>query len=277
MKENIINILRGFVLGIANIIPGVSGGTLAITLGIYEKLIETISDFKNKIKENFKFLVFIVLGVGIALLVFSNIVSFCLDKYPFATILFFIGIILGGVPKLLKKVNKSFNIPNLFIGIITFSIVIIMSLIGNVNNEVSLESLNVIKLITLFISGMIASSSMLLPGISGSFVLMLIGYYKPIINAIKELTRFSNLFHNVVILSFMGLGIILGIVLAAKLINWLLKKYEVPTYYGIIGFVIASIICIFMNALTYSVGIIEIIVGVILLLIGIMISRVVGD
>ena len=277
MKENIINILRGFVLGIANIIPGVSGGTLAITLGIYEKLIETISDFKNKIKENFKFLVFIVLGVGIALLVFSNIVSFCLDKYPFATILFFIGIILGGVPKLLKKVNKPFNIPNLFIGIITFSIVIIMSLIGNVNNEVSLESLNVIKLITLFISGMIASSSMLLPGISGSFVLMLIGYYKPIINAIKELTRFSNLFHNVVILSFMGLGIILGIVLAAKLINWLLKKYEVPTYYGIIGFVIASIICIFMNALTYSVGIIEIIVGVILLLIGIMISRVVGD
>ena len=277
MKENIINILRGFVLGIANIIPGVSGGTLAITLGIYEKLIETISDFKNKIKENFKFLVFIVLGVGIALLVFSNIVSFCLDKYPFATILFFIGIILGGVPKLLKKVNKSFNIPNLFIGIITFSIVIIMSLIGNVNNEVSLESLNVIKLITLFISGMIASSSMLLPGISGSFVLMLIGYYNPIINAIKELTRFSNLFHNVVILSFMGLGIILGIVLAAKLINWLLKKYEVPTYYGIIGFVIASIICIFMNALTYSVGIIEIIVGVILLLIGIMISRVVGD
>ena len=277
MKENIMNILRGFVLGIANIIPGVSGGTLAITLGIYEKLIETISDFKNKIKENFKFLVFIVLGVGIALLVFSNIVSFCLDKYPFATILFFIGIIVGGVPKLLKKVNKSFNIPNLFIGIITFSIVIIMSLIGNVNNEVSLESLNVIKLITLFISGMIASSSMLLPGISGSFVLMLIGYYKPIINAIKELTRFSNLFHNVVILSFMGLGIILGIVLAAKLINWLLKKYEVPTYYGIIGFVIASIICIFMNALTYSVGIIEIIVGVILLLIGIMISRVVGD
>ena len=277
MKENIINILRGFVLGIANIIPGVSGGTLAITLGIYEKLIETISDFKNKIKENFKFLVFIVLGVGIALLVFSNIVSFCLDKYPFATILFFIGIIVGGVPKLLKKVNKSFNIPNLFIGIITFSIVIIMSLIGNVNNEVSLESLNVIKLITLFISGMIASSSMLLPGISGSFVLMLIGYYKPIINAIKELTRFSNLFHNVVILSFMGLGIILGIVLAAKLINWLLKKYEVPTYYGIIGFVIASIICIFMNALTYSVGIIEIVVGVILLLIGIMISRVVGD
>ena len=126
MKENIINILRGFVLGIANIIPGVSGGTLAITLGIYEKLIETISDFKNKIKENFKFLVFIVLGVGIALLVFSNIVSFCLDKYPFATILFFIGIIVGGVPKLLKKVNKSFNIPNLFIGIITFSIVIII-------------------------------------------------------------------------------------------------------------------------------------------------------
>ena len=138
MKDNIILILKGFVLGIANIIPGVSGGTLAITLGIYEKLIETISHFKDNIKKNYKFLWCLVLGIGISLLIFSNVVSFCLDKYPFATILFFIGIILGGMPKLFKKIENSFSITNLIIGLITFGIVITMSLLSTGNNEVSL-------------------------------------------------------------------------------------------------------------------------------------------
>ena len=277
MKENIKIILKGFVLGIANIIPGVSGGTLAITLGIYEKLIETISHFRTKIKENFKFLLFLVIGIGISLLIFSNVVSFLLDKYPFATILFFIGIILGGVPKLFKKVENTFNVSNLIILLITFSIVILMTFLGTNSNNISLDDLNVLKVIALFISGAIASASMLLPGISGSFVLMLIGYYEPIVNSIKELTRFHNLFHNVVILSAMGLGIIVGIICAAKLIEWLLKKYEVKTYYGIIGFVIASIISIFITALSYNTKIIEIIIGILLLGVGILVSKVVGD
>ena len=277
MKDNIILILKGFVLGIANIIPGVSGGTLAITLGIYEKLIETISHFKDNIKKNYKFLLFLVLGIGISLLIFSNVVSFCLDKYPFATILFFIGIILGGMPKLFKKIENSFSITNLIIGLITFGIVMSMSLLSTGNNEVSLENLTLIKIITLFFSGAIASASMLLPGISGSFVLMLIGYYKPIINTIKELTRFNNLGHNIVILLSAGLGIIVGIVCAAKVIEYLLKEYEIPTYCGIIGFVIASIVSIFITALSYSVGMFQIMVGVLLLIVGIMISRVIGD
>ena len=277
MKDNIILILKGFVLGIANIIPGVSGGTLAITLGIYEKLIETISHFKDNIKKNYKFLLFLVLGIGISLLIFSNVVSFCLDKYPFATILFFIGIILGGMPKLFKKIENSFSITNLIIGLITFGIVMSMSLLSTGNNEVSLENLTLIKIITLFFSGAVASASMLLPGISGSFVLMLIGYYKPIINTIKELTRFNNLGHNIVILLSAGLGIIVGIVCAAKVIEYLLKEHEIPTYYGIIGFVIASIVSIFITALSYSVGMFQIIVGVLLLIVGIMISRVIGD
>ena len=277
MKNNIILILKGFVLGIANIIPGVSGGTLAITLGIYEKLIETISHFKDNIKKNYKFLLFLVLGIGISLLIFSNVVSFCLDKYPFATILLFIGIILGGMPKLFKKIENSFSITNLIIGLITFGIVMSMSLLSAGNNEVSLENLTLIKIITLFFSGAVASASMLLPGISGSFVLMLIGYYKPIINTIKELTRFNNLGHNIVILLSAGLGIIVGIVCAAKVIEYLLKEHEIPTYYGIIGFVIASIVSIFITALSYSVGMFQIIVGVLLLIVGIMISRVIGD
>ena len=275
--ENLVIILKGFILGIANVIPGVSGGTLAITLGIYERLLSVINHFKDKLKENIKFLLFLLIGIVIAILVFSNIIGFCLEKYPFATILFFIGIILGGLPTLFKKVKNTVNLSNLIIFFITFGIVMILTFIRPDNNEVSLDSLNIIKIIGLFFSGAIASASMLLPGISGSFVLMLFGYYKPIINSIRELTKFNNLMHNIIVLGFAGIGILLGIFIAARLIEWLLKKYEVKTYYGIIGFVIASIISIFITAVSNPIGTIEIIVGILLLLTGILVAKFVGE
>ena len=275
--ENLVIILKGFILGIANVIPGVSGGTLAITLGIYERLLSVINHFKDKLKENIKFILFLLIGIVIAILVFSNIIGFCLEKYPFATILFFIGIILGGLPTLFKKVKNTVNLSNLIIFFITFGIVMILTFIRPDNNEVSLDSLNIIKIIGLFFSGAIASASMLLPGISGSFVLMLFGYYKPIINSIRELTKFNNLMHNIIVLGFAGIGILLGIFIAARLIEWLLKKYEVKTYYGIIGFVIASIISIFITAVSNPIGTIEIIVGILLLLTGILVAKFVGE
>lgn len=275
--NDILIVLKGFVLGIANIIPGVSGGTLAITLGIYEKLIDIISNFKNKIKENIRFVLLIVLGVAIGLLLFSNIISICLDKFPFITILFFIGIIVGGTKVLFNKVKNDIKLSNIIIFLITFSIVMIMTFVSSGERIVTLDSLNILKIIGLFFAGLVAAASMLLPGISGSFVLMLIGYYKPIVNSIKDLTHFNNILHNIIILSFTGIGILFGLVLAAKLINWLLKKYEMPTYFGIIGFVIASIISIFITALSNTIGIVDIILGILMFIVGIFIAKVIGD
>lgn len=275
--NSIITILKGFVLGIANIIPGVSGGTLAITLGIYEKLIDIISNFRKKIKDNIKFILLLIIGVAIGLVLFSNIISICLDKFPFITIMFFIGIILGGTPILFKKVKNSINIYNIFIFLITFSIIMIMTFISGGERIVSLNSLNLIKIIGLFFAGFFAAASMLLPGISGSFVLMLIGYYKPIVNSIKDLTHFNNILHNIIILGFAGIGIICGLILSAKLINWLLKKYEIPTYFGIIGFVSASIISIFITALSNTILPLDIVIGIIMLIVGILIAMAIGD
>ena len=106
---------------------------------------------------------------------------------------------------------------------------------------------------------------------------MLLGYYYPIVNAIRGLTKFQDLFHNVIILGIAGVGILVGIVIAAKLIEWLLDKHEVPTYYGIIGFVIASIISIFITALSSIGNIYEIIVGIVLLLFGMFLSNFIGE
>ena len=277
MKDKVLLILKGFVLGIANIIPGVSGGTLAITLGIYERMIEAISHFFSNFKDNLKFIMLLGIGIILSLALFSNVIGFCLDKFPFATIMFFIGIILGGTPILFKKVKGTENVGNYLVFAAAFLIVILMTFASAGDKSISLDTLSIGKAITLFFSGMIASASMLLPGISGSFVLMLIGYYHPIVNAIRSLTKFENILHNFIVLGIAGLGILLGIVLAAKLIEYLLDKYEIPTYYGIIGFVIASIISIFITAVSSVVPILEIIVGIVLMIVGMFISKFIGE
>lgn len=181
------------------------------------------------------------------------------------------------MPLLFKKVKGTFNVKNMIFSLITFSIVMIMTFMSAGDKTISLNNLTFVRLVSLFFSGMIASASMLLPGISGSFVLMLIGYYYPIINAIREFTKLQNSLHNVILLSTAGIGIILGIIIAAKLIEYLLKKYEIPTYYGIIGFVISSIISIFITAVSSYVGTVEIIVGILLMILGIFLAGIIGD
>lgn len=273
MKDNIILILKGFVLGIANVIPGVSGGTLAITLGIYERIIEILSNFRKNIKENIKFVLFLVIGLVIAILLFSNIIGYSLKIFPFATILFFIGFILGGIPLLFKKIKGKISVSNIFIFLFTFLLVILMTFISPEATNKSLDTINIGLIIDLLLCGVLGAASMILPGISGSFVLMLVGYYEPIINTISDLTRFNNIIYNVIILGVFGIGVLVGIISMAKLIRWLLKKYEIKTYYGIIGFVCASIISIFINVLGPTYGILQIVIGVILLFVGMFLSK----
>ena len=274
MKDKITLFLKGFVMGIANIIPGISGGTLALTLGIYEKLIDIISHFTKNIKENIKFIILLGSGIVLSILLFSNIISYCLENYRFPTILFFIGIIIGGLPLLLKKVKGTSNISNYIIFSITFMIIMIMTFASVKDNNISLSVINIGTIIGLFISGVIAATTMILPGISGSFMLMLFGYYTPIVNTISDLSKLNNILHNLIILGFLGMGILVGIFASAKAIEALLKKYEIKTYYGILGFVVASIISIFITSISNTINAIQIIVGIIFMILGIILGKV---
>ena len=142
--KNVILAIKGFFIGLANIIPGVSGGTLALTLGIYEKLIGCISHFFKNLKENIKFILPIGIGAVIAILSLSHLISFCLDNYVLPTILFFIGAILGGLPMLIKKVSgHKITISNIIIFLITFGIIILL-LFLNSETEVSFQNMNII-------------------------------------------------------------------------------------------------------------------------------------
>lgn len=281
MKKNIILCIKGFFIGLANLIPGVSGGTLAITLGIYDELISIISHIFTNFKKNIYYLLPIGIGAIISVLSLSKVISYSLDKYLFPTILFFIGAIVGGIPMLFKKVkNQPIKLSNIIIFILTFSLILGLTF-SNVGNEVSFDNMNIINYILLLIIGIITSATMVVPGISGSAVLMTLGYYEPIINVIKNITDFNLLTHNLLILIPFGIGVVIGILVIAKIIEYLLKNHEIKTYYGILGFVISSIISIiiqnfFMNGII-SIGIIELLIGIILFFVGTLIAYKLGD
>ncbi len=259
-------------MGIANIIPGVSGGTLAVILGVFKDFVNSISNIFKKFKTSFLFLLPLVLGMGVAILVSSKIIETCLNNFPLATILFFVGLILGGIPLLFKKIqNHMKSLPNYIIFILVFIFVIAFTYLFSGNNNISFENLGFIDYVLLFIVGAIASAAMVIPGISGSMVLMTIGYYDGILATINNLFDFSKLVDNILILFPFGMGVIVGILLIAKLITFLLNKYEIKTYFAIFGFIFASLIVIFIkNDITFRIG--EFIIGLILLVGGFLLS-----
>lgn len=276
--ENLLLILKGFILGIANIIPGVSGGTLAMTMGIYEDIIKSISSILKTPKKSLKLLLYLGIGAALSILILSKLLNYTLTNYAFATTLFFIGLIVGGFPLLLKKAKgHKVSLGYLLSFLSTTSLVIILRLLQTSENTVSLNNVSLFTIIILLLVGMLAASTMVIPGVSGSFVLMLIGFYKPILNTISNITKINLLGHNLLILVPFGIGVLLGIVLTAKLIEYLLKKYEIYTYYGIYGFILASILVLILNVYNKATGIPEVVVGILLVLLGTFIGYKLGE
>lgn len=285
--ENIILVIKGFFMGIANVIPGVSGGTIAIILGIYEKFISAISNLFKNIKENFRFLIPVVIGMVLAILILSSVIEYSYDNFPIPTMLLFVGLVLGGIPMLLKNVIgrkecKMFS--SYIILIFTFSLVIFMAcsdLIFGTVKEVNLLELNIGGYILLFIVGVIAAATMVIPGISGSLMLMLLGYYYPIIERINDFVGFNNLTKNILILGVFGIGVLVGIVLISKLLEMLFEKYNTKTYFGVLGFIFASILaipistCLQISNLTFN--LMQLIIGILLLIAGSFISYKLGE
>lgn len=286
--KSIILMIKGFIMGIANIIPGVSGGTLALTLGIYEQFIGAISHLLSNLKENIKFLLPVFIGMGISILTMSGVITTSFEHYPIPTTMFFMGLVIGGIPMLVKKVvgtKESKETSSYLIVLLTFALVIILAfskeLFGNGLGDANLENLSIFNYIWLSIVGIITAATMVIPGISGSLVLMLLGYYFPIITVIKELAHFENILSNIFVAGFFGIGVVIGIVLVAKLIEWLLAKYEVKTYFGVIGFIIASVLAMPVSvyhevgSITFNLS--QVLIGIFFLLIGGLIGYKLGE
>lgn len=246
-KDSLILFIKGFILGIANIIPGVSGGTLAVSLGLYEKILDAIGTLFKNFKNNVKFLTPIILGIVVSILSTSKLVSYALANFKAQTIFLFVGLIFGGTSLLMRKTRGKGSITNFIVFFITFFIVIAISFAKVDIIKISFTNMTILDYILLVVVGFLASSSMVIPGISGSFVLMIFGYYEKIINTISNLTNFKELGSNLLILLPFGIGVLLGIIFMAKLITALIKKYEVKTYFGIMGFVLSSVVILILQ------------------------------
>ena len=269
--KKLILFIKGIVLGVAFVIPGVSGGTLAVLMGIYEELIEAASNFYKSIADFKKYIMYLLpigLGVVFSVAVFAKLIKFGLDKAPIITILIFLGMIIGGIPALVRNVKGTkINLKDMTLMLVGLIIVISMLIFHKSNSNVVLTNMSITGYITLFLVGAIAAVTMVVPGISGSFTLMLIGYYEPILNLVNDITSFKNLGPNLILIFTFMLGVFIGIIFISKIIEWCLKHYKRETYYAIIGFVLSSIISVIYEVSKFPFNLTHLIIGIVLLVI----------
>ena len=251
MLQWILDILRGAVIGVSNIIPGVSGGTMAVSMGIYDRVIYAVNNLFKQFKKNFKDLLPIIIGVLIGLFAFAALIGTLLgtksSEIPMTrlpTNFAFIGLILGGLPAIYKRVNmKSAKIPGVVLFLIFLALVVVLPLLNPPEARTVDHSIGTILLMIPL--GAIASSTMVIPGISGSMILMLLGYYNPVINAMNDLR--AGDWSSLAILAPYVVGLLVGIVFIAKLMNFLLKKHAALTFSAIFGLVIGSPVALLMQ------------------------------
>ncbi|MBP3284794.1 MAG: DUF368 domain-containing protein [Clostridia bacterium] len=249
--ELLKKIVKGMLIGIANVIPGVSGGTLAVSMGIYEQLIHSINYIIKEFKKSVKFLLPLGIGMIIAILAFSKLVDFCFTNYEINTTFVFVGLILGALPALFAKVKgEKFGVKSVIGFLIGFLVIVGMAFMKEGAESDVFPSQNPLILCGI---GAIASMTMIIPGISGSLVLAILGFYRPVIATVSSFAdkllqfRFSEMGREIIILTFFGIGVIIGIIGFAKLIEFLFKRYKNVTYSTIIGIIVASPIALLIN------------------------------
>lgn len=253
------NFFKGFIVGIGKIIPGVSGAMLAISMGIYDKSLNYICNFRNNKKESIKYLFPICLGIVLSIIFFSKIISLSLNSFYLITMLFFIGLIIGGVPSVVDKVKRK----DYYIVIISFIIFFLIS-ISNVNNVYVINN-NFLDFIIFFISGILEAIGTVVPGVSGTALLMVMGTYNTIINSIGN-------FDNIKILIPFAIGFTIGIIIVIKVINYLFRKCKCKVYAFVLGILLSSIVLLIIQSFKDSFKIIHLIIGLIFMIIGIFIS-----
>ena len=284
MKEFIANILRGMVIGIANVIPGVSGGTMMVSMGIYDKLILVLTHFIKRMKEAVALLVPILVGMLLSIAIFAKIFSEILfPRFPLQTNLFFIGLILGGLPVIYGKVRgNTIRIPQIIAFLLFFVMVVGFACVGEGGGSSADISFSAGNVVRLFGVGIIAAATMVIPGVSGSMIMMILGYYNTIIDTINDFINALKVFDiaamldTFVVLVPFGIGVLAGIVAVAKLIEFMLKKYPLVTYWAIIGLIAASPFAILLMMEIVTVGVVEIATGIVLLAVGFFISLKLG-
>lgn len=254
VKTHFLNMLKGIGIGIANVIPGFSGGTMAVMLKIYDLFVYSFAnifnDFKNVVKKCWSLFVGILIGILFAMVVIVKL----LEVIPFITIMFFVGLIFGSMPSIYEKVkNQKINIADIIGFIVAIGVIVALPLIPKTE---AAAQYNIGVYIIMFAMGIVCSSAMVIPGVSGSLVLMAFGYYAFFMSTMKEylvnvfnfsLTNYWGMF---ITLVCFAIGCVIGLVFISKLITKLTEKYPKTVYYTILGLLVASPFSIIYATLT---------------------------
>ena len=257
----ILDTIKGALIGVANVIPGVSGGTMAVSLGIYNRLISSISHLFRDFKKSIATLIPILLGCALGIVGFSYAIKYLLANQPLPTFLAFLGLILGGIPVLFKDmkegIKKSKNgrltAANVLAFLLLFAFAIALPLLKGSDDTLMTLTATPDTMVILFFMGVIAAATMVIPGVSGSMIMMILGYYYGIINSITSFIdglkagSISAMAAQLGILIPFGIGAVLGIFLISKLIEYLFERHTVSTYAAILGLILSSPFGIFYN------------------------------
>ena len=224
--------------GAGAILPGISSGVLCVIFGIYETLLNCTLNFFKNIKYNFKLLFPIGLGTLVGIILLGNILKYVFYAYPVQTKFMFIGLIIGSVPELFKKANskKGFKLSYLIYFILSFSVGVLLVLLEKKLNF-SENNISQFSFAYLLISGFFMSAGVIIPGVSSTLILILMGVYDAYLLSVSSLY--------IPFLLPLGIGLIIGSFVCMKLIKFLLDNYYSQTFYCIIGFTLGSIFVLY--------------------------------
>ena len=259
MKKNIVNILHGFCMALADSVPGISGGTVAFILGFYDELINCVNSLISKghnKKKAIKFLIKLGIGWAIGMSISSVILSSLFEKHIYSVSSLFIGFIVFAIPLIVRDEKdrlkgKFWYLFYTLIGILIVSIITYFNPVGG-GSSIEIDNLNIGLVLYLFFAGIVAISAMVVPGISGSTILLIFGLYVPIITSINEFLHFN--FKVLPILIIFGIGVITGILIIVKIIKKAFDKYRSQTIYLVFGLMIGSIYAIIMGPTSLEVA-----------------------
>lgn len=259
------NVFSGAVVGVANVIPGVSGGTMAVVLNVFDQMMETLG--MKKFRKNLGFLITFGLGAVLGIAAFSSAIEWLLQNYPVATNFTFIGLILGSIPMIFRRATHGDKKVTPQMGsafIVGLAVMLALAFVNeNAFSSTAATVLTVPLALQLFFVGALASIAMVLPGISGSLIMVIFGTYYTVIGAVSNVISglvallrgtgdFSAVLQSALVLLPAALGILLGLVLGSRLIDFVIKKFPQIAYSAILGLIIGSFAALIPSSFAFN-------------------------
>lgn len=287
-------IFQGMVVGVANIIPGVSGGTMLVAMGLYDRLIHAVAHIRTETVKSLRLLIPILGGAGVAVVLLSRLFEYLLTVHPIPTNFAFCGLIIGSIPFIWKRLPKETLFGEkgntaakggwgtLLSGVcafcLFFAVVLVMALMEETADTGAALTPGAVTALVLFLVGLVAAATMVIPGVSGSMVLMLLGYYYPVLHLVNTLTgalAAGDVYHIgmcLLLLVPFGIGVLAGVVLIARLIEWLMERFAFASYMAILGLICSSPVAILLRTNWSRPGAVTILLSVAALALGIFVS-----